>query len=269
VTDPETDNPIVLKPGAVALVDALGFRGIWCRCDPALIVRTIRETSQTAIHEAAMQTVLRPRRGKLHVASFSDTLLLGGTVAEESSLENVVRMLASAVAGIQSRQVSGELGLNYRGCISVGRIAVGHDYSIGEAVDDAARLYEQAQAAVIWLTPATRSTLDETKLGLSVVEWAVPLKGGGSLKTLVVNPFAPIAYSDLNTLDLQTIDALFASFQKPFTSSKAVDVAQKAQKTYEFLCVAREFTIQNYQRVVDAYYEEQSQLYESGQARET
>jgi len=189
-------------------------------------------------------------------------MLVGGTVSERSSLEDVVGRLAGVVSAIQSSIVNDKLPLNYRGCISTGQLAVGNDFFLGEAVDDAASLYEAAQAALVWLTPAARAAVKETEFGLSLIDWPVPLKSGGSLNALVVNPFAAIAYTDPDALDVAAIDATFERFKMPFESAKTVDVAQKAQNTLRFLEVARAFTVDNFQRFTDEHYEGMAQMYE-------
>ncbi len=264
-TLPNTLTPeesLVLRQGAVALIDALGFRGIWSKAEPAAIVAQLRTARVRAANEVNLQSFLRPN--SLHISSFSDTLFVGGTVSEDEDLAGIVHRVALAVASIQSTQLDAPVPLNYRGCISVGEVMIGHDFFVGQPVDDAATLYEQAQAAVVWLTPSTRQALDERHLGLTLFEWTVPLKSG-PLKTLVANPFAAIAYEQIHALNLAAIDMLIPAFMRPFRASRAVEVVQKEQNTSAFLDAARQFTVDNFDAVSNAYLEEQAQAQEDYQ----
>jgi hypothetical protein len=67
---------------------------------------------------------------------------------------------------------------------------------------------------------------------------------------------------NIDTLDIHAIDALIERFKIPFGSSKTVDVALKAQNTARFLEVARDFTVQNFDRFLAEHYDAMQQMYD-------
>jgi hypothetical protein len=80
--------------------------------------------------------------------------------------------------------------------VSVGHFAIEDNFILGPAVDEAAGLMECADAAIVWLAPSAgklNHILFEQKgdqWGEMIVEAAVPLRDGRSIRMKALNPFA-------------------------------------------------------------------------------
>jgi hypothetical protein len=240
------DLKIKRAVGAVALVDALGFRGIWKRFTSERVLQFLARARERATKDAMMRLIFN--RQRISVIAFSDTLLVVAfprdDAADGEGIAEAIEALAATVSFLQITGSGGEADdpkLAYRGCVAVGEVSVGGGLFVGEAVDEAADWYEEADAGLVWLTPSAARAASPTRNERvpSLVPFDIPLKTG-KLSSLVVNPFLVQAAQSYGTL--ASLDRLEQRLLKPFDSSSAVDVAIKKQNTARFLAAAKEVT---------------------------
>ena len=253
--------------GALAMLDALGFKGLWRRpgLTHARILERLNEIRVGADAEitrllsgGALSSGLVNRKAlppayyaeRISLAFLSDTVVIG----VEARLDHFQQLqdpataadgAAVALAGTFTSAVLREAldkdpRLALRGCIAVGEFSVDDDerFIVGPAVDEAATLQNDAEAAVAWLTPSARRArqvwtpaTQEVSVWHRFVPWWVPLKGGRTYDTYAVTPYwfaeSRAAKDDLAARLLATFD------------DSRVDVAIKKQNTARFLDEAR------------------------------
>ena len=166
--------------------------------------------------------------------------------------------MVSTLCAAAATAADARVPLAYRGCIAAGELAVSGSFFVGEAIDEAATWHEKADAAITWVTPSARASasLDPS---IYLMEWPVPLKSGGAVRCLTVNPFwiEPIAGAALEGGDVTTeIDELAERLRVPFASSAEVDVVRKRQLTEDFLSEARSYTLSRIPEEAAAYEQE-------------
>lgn len=135
------------KYGVVAILDALGTRGIWKRRSPSM---TINKWDEFVTNYK--KTLSKKRKRKTHDISFhafSDTVII--TVSDSKPNDILLTAgieISSFVLFALSRRIF------FRGCLSFGRIFVGDQIVIGPAIDEAAQFYELADWIGVSLTPS-------------------------------------------------------------------------------------------------------------------
>jgi hypothetical protein len=237
-----------LKVSAVALIDALGFRGIEARHDIARVaaaLQTARQVMASATDfvskKAALYTNVLGGPASVKKAWFSDTICVVGQqpdiprvmgdFGEVDIRAHLVDLVALCVAFLLRSAATSPLPLTFRGVITVGDALVeNNDIFFGPAITEAAALYEMAEGAFVWLSPEAaalpRPIANPTYRPL--VEYQVPLKGGQSIGTRVVNPF----------MDRQPADEqgkMIRSGIEEAMVGDRLDVAIKRQNTIRFL----------------------------------
>jgi hypothetical protein len=241
--------------GVVAVVDALGFKGIWKR-DPPLAPRDVIGALKRIREEAVSSTWFHSFVGPMQLAAFSDTTIIASQPTERSLTESA-NWVAFTVASLCAAAASGPVALPYRGAISVGQITVEGEYFVGEAIDEAATWHQSADAALTWFTPTAiaRGALTPS---LYLMEWAVPLKGSGSVSVLVANPLwiYEVATEAFDGQEVtRHLDDLITRLLSAFGPSTDVDVVRKRQNTERFLAYAKAETL----RLIPIAYEEYQQ----------
>jgi hypothetical protein len=228
-----------LEVGAVALLDALGFKGIWNQYPPEDVVHSILNTRARAKRNAELYRRIDDLPIEAH--AFSDTLVV--TVQGFPDANIALMSLALHVAFAQGIAAVMPVPLLYRGCVTAGPLLANDGVFIGRAIDEASELYEAAAAGVVWLAPSAVKAWNEPgNEELVLMEWDVPFRDGGSLTTLVVNPFT--SQTDLDhDLDVERLDRLEVKLLATFDRSSRLDVAQKRQRTAAFLKAAKGHTI--------------------------
>jgi len=195
--------------GAVGVVDALGFKGIWNRYPLDAVRRTLEEIRKYALEEVSKMMkrlyahgVARPF--EIAAFSFSDTVIFTAVTskAERSSdaLAGAAGLVAAGISYLMRRAVCSEVPLIFRGAIATGECFVDHDRGmfLGPAVDEASELEKKAEGAFVWLSPET-CTLDLNDWNRRTWEnllsqYDVPLKGCSPIRTKVVNPFVHVSH---------------------------------------------------------------------------
>jgi hypothetical protein len=227
-----------MQQGLVALIDALGFRGIWSEFSEDQLLGTLHR----------VRDEIRQQDPDIHVRLLSDTFVLASSLPPDdpdpgdSGYWLTFRFMR-ALAGVQATAALSTPPLLYRGCIAHGSVLIDGDFIVGQAVDEAAEWMEQADGAFIWLAP---SALALYNAGQSfrmaersvALEYDVPLRNGRTVRTLAVNPLAgyPSDGSMNRTEHLHRVlaDKLSLAFHRP-RGRMHVDVFIKKQRTEAFL----------------------------------
>jgi hypothetical protein len=258
-------NGAPMRRGAVAFMDALGFKGIWKRHpnhrDVLEKLRRLRTAAETAKDEAVKERRIVVAETKRSLATFSDTIFFAcsatslsaaegsvGNRAEQSVRKAAVEFAGLAVtcavlAHVIAEAARDPVPLAFRGAIAFGEYSAEEEFVIGPAVDEAAAAHEAADAAIVWLCPSAVEVLQKFQPSDAAIvklrelerkyllnECDVPLKQGRSYRTAVVQPFAAVESSKIDA----SIERTLSTF-----GSHDVDVAVKKQNTSKFLSWAR------------------------------
>jgi hypothetical protein len=231
----EGRRPTVAQ-GAVAIIDALGFRGIYRPHGVEKIVKTLSRAKERLEEGHDIRRIVE--EPPISIVCFSDTIVMSTYARNGDELGKAVAHLAAAVASFLYQAITDpkRVPLLYRGCIAAGELTVTEDLFIGPAVDEAAEWYERANAAVVWLTPQANRLAAENGVDLALVEWTVPLKQAGSLETLVVNPLWFLGLDREKSIE-EHVKKYLDAFERP-GGALSVDVIVKKQQTHRFLEVA-------------------------------
>ncbi|MFI5394057.1 MAG: hypothetical protein ACHQ9S_00865 [Candidatus Binatia bacterium] len=259
-------NQNVFERGAVAVLDALGFKGIWERVSPDVVLKNLQILAAGLERLESINAVGKLERhgsagtevpgDAVHVRNslkaFSDTIVITTTLDVSATapkefvqfftpfrdLATVINAceLISVVLGAAATEI--EAPLLYRGALTFGEFLSARQFLIGPAIDEAAPAERLAEAAMVWLCPRAREIIDEAELrtgrieddgqgGLALVrDYPVPLKEGRFLKTHVVNPL-------LRTPKLP--EAVAQDMMAAFGSTDDPAVIVKRQNTETFL----------------------------------
>lgn len=234
----DTRTAATLAPGAVALFDALGFKGIWKRFPAPAIANTL-----TALKTAAVSAATE---ADLFAHVFSDTIAIGaipkpGSKDRTLGMHNVLDAIIDVVDQVVHVGLASDPPLVFRGTIAVGELIATPDVLVGAAVDEAASLYEQADAAIIWFAPgALDHWVSWNGSRVPTLLCDVPLRTGGSCSTRAINPLArfvtaegghPTAGPEYAAFRQQTRHA----FNSHSDGALSPAVAQKLSNTITFL----------------------------------
>ena len=220
-----------MKAGAVAMIDALGFRGIWDRWPAAEVMRNMHAMKRRV--EDELREIGTQPEMQFDATFLSDTVVFG--LSLPTTIPNHIALSAIYVGDIVSRILTysarSSTPLAYRGAITCGDYEIDTNFVMGSAVDEAATCYELADAAIVWLAPSASNLVGAWLHGqphnTHFVQHAVPLKGGASLRTYTASPLVQA----VNEQDAEVISAtLLATFK-----GASVDVAVKRQNTAHHL----------------------------------
>ncbi len=153
-----------MNEGAFALLDCLGWKGIWARKavvdDPEQLIGFLEDSLKQAETLSARKIVehFHAERVSMSIAFVSDTIAIGvwpsSTVGFSDADKGLLLGLSSmACAEVSKRFLTAKIPLLLRGGIAFGRFTMRQNFFIGPAVDEAASFYEAAQGAFVWLAP--------------------------------------------------------------------------------------------------------------------
>jgi hypothetical protein len=193
--------------GVVAVLDALGFKGIWARRTIPEVLGKLRDARSTELSIPATPGSVAGRSvPPLELRFLSDTVVLAAPMADvgpqaEPSVISVSRADALThviirTAGFMTRMLrfTGGRPIAYRGALSFGEFAIEQEFLIGEAIDEAVEAERLAEGAFVWLCPSASALMAHTSQPLELgrlMPYRVPLKEGRSIDTYVVLPFIP------------------------------------------------------------------------------
>lgn len=236
-------SDIKMQTGALVMMDALGFKGIWKRVDkPECVIDALKLLKATVLEEAASIGARPSKRGyqPFKVEFLSDTVVIGIPIAGTGAPWNPWAInYAAIVASAVIRAAVTKVGVPfvYRGCLSYGDFAIEENFIVGPAVDDAAETMESAQAAIVWVTPSALSRIEienysaemfAKHTGEQLCPWRVPLKGGDYINTLAVSPF-------IKDEDWDTRRNVREGIQRRLDYNSDLGIMVKAQNTRAFL----------------------------------
>lgn len=135
---------IEMRRGSIALIDALGFKGLWQRYSPNSIIHKLNGMRNSVLR-FAQHGDKHVQHGRTHIIRFlSDSVVIGchsGNGTEYSQQELDIDT-AGSVAILTNRLIRSSLHdepfLLYRGCITTGEYVLDGNFLVGEAVDEAA-----------------------------------------------------------------------------------------------------------------------------------
>lgn len=156
-------HKLAMTDGAFALLDCLGFKGIWNgNTDAAEIIEFMNRTKIES-EQWPVLSLWRSNYGdklRLSIAFVSDTVAISAAPASDFKVEPWAQGLLVQVVShlclevIKRFAITGPKPLLFRGCIVYGRHLVHDSFFLGPAVDEAAELFGTSQGAFVWLTPA-------------------------------------------------------------------------------------------------------------------
>jgi hypothetical protein len=227
-----------MQTGAVVMMDALGFRGIWRDFKDYEAITD----KMHALKLRAEMEVAEMEKGDIvdtsSVAFLSDTIVIGAAAAElvvKAKTHSMSVLLACyRAATVLAGALETPPHFAYRGCVTFGQFEIDGPFLLGPAIDEAASCYEVANGAFVWLTPSAKAVFEATDKGrpaLSpLVRYEVPLKGGASFDSWVVSPFASV---DTPERRATIASKMLATFDKD--TRLPLDVQIKKQNTMRFL----------------------------------
>jgi hypothetical protein len=154
-----------MQEGAFVLIDCLGFKGIWNRTDPALLLQKFSQLGpsiQTKLD--VLERIFQfgedaPLR--IHHRLLSDTvaisLQLKGQEDREYTDNDRCMLVFSAcliTPVVMQLFLEGEPHLVFRGCITYGQHFIENNFIVGPAIDEAAEYMNLAEGAFVWLHPS-------------------------------------------------------------------------------------------------------------------
>jgi hypothetical protein len=167
-----------MHEGAFALIDCLGFKGIWKRTDQALLLEKLRSI-MVKIHNTpglfrGLPFHLLRRDFIITPSLLSDSVAISLRYEDDPSKDDdskeeakkigerrersyLVWLICASTIRVLDLYLKGEPGLVLRGCINYGEyehnIIETGSFIVGPAVDDAAENMEVSQGAFVWLRP--------------------------------------------------------------------------------------------------------------------
>lgn len=267
-----------MEEGAFALIDCLGFKGIWKRTDPEVLIgkllRIERRIKRQMKKEESSFSMLAFPSANLQIRLLSDTVAVSLQYPFSKSFRCNKREHKAFVFGICCRAVQNilelfireEPPLIMRGCVTFGEHVCKGSFLAGPAVDEAAEHLNIAEGAFVWLHPSASDLYSES-LDLHQKRInsmfrnpkAKLLLSPHMKKTLRMAMKAPIAVEGYN-MPIKNGRYIEATVINPFVftehprwdetiraydnvmQSKSVDVWVKRKNTLEFLDVAFEVT---------------------------
>ena len=159
-----------MQEGAFALIDCLGWKGIWRREKPELLIKKVRNIEkfvQTQLSEnSALFFILAPPASltcgllKPHIRFLSDSVAISlkynipkNKKLGELEKAYLVNALCYVVNKVLYLFIQDEPALVMRGCITYGEHLCKGNFLIGPAVDEAAEGERIAEGAFVWLHP--------------------------------------------------------------------------------------------------------------------
>jgi hypothetical protein len=153
-----------VQEGAFALIDCLGFKGVWKRTNPTLLLQKLSQIERTAVKQIAEREDLKHFSFSLitpRIRLLSDTVAISlqyekkeGETPDEYQKNYLVIIACHVVIQILDLFITGEPYLVLRGCITYGEHLSEGNFIVGPAVDEAAEHMNVAEGAFIWLLPS-------------------------------------------------------------------------------------------------------------------
>ena len=220
-----------MREGAVAVIDALGFRQIWRKYPPEVVIENMRKIKDQL--EKDLREIGDRSKIQFDATFLSDTIIVGLSLPENEYREKALSIiyLTDILTRILAWFARSSTPLSYRGVVSYGSYIIEHPFIVGEAIDEATTYHESAQGAVIWLLPNPKDMvanwLKDQPKNTHLVKFEVPLKKGDLFHTYTVSPI-------VQTDDVRDAIELTLKILGTFKSTN-VEIAVKKQNTIKHL----------------------------------
>jgi hypothetical protein len=255
--------PVTMRRGAIALIDVLGFKGIWRRHPEEAVIRSM-EALLEASQEDARQAIAGPATTIDFIAPVfvSDTVAFGlaaKPVAEANAALEVrgeaelfsfdaasldswtVWHMGNFLAHLMRRALVGEVPLAFRGAVAFGRFGLTDRFLIGEAVDEAAAFHERADGAMVGFAPSA-ARFEQAAVpssGSKFLKYPIPTKGRDGAAQGTWDTWAVIPWGELDEPTVDLID-LFSRTLVTNDPALCAEVDRKRENTLAFLRAANE-----------------------------
>ena len=195
-----------LRLGAVVLLDALGFKGIWNRVNPRLVINQLKKLKREGLRlvgDNRSGVLLQDDTFEHSVRCISDSIIIAVTIRgsalpayPERPVHRAMLSAALIASHLTYSALDGTPPLLFRGCMAAGRMNIDGDFMIGPAIDEAAGLFEQSDGPFIWMAPSALHIVDEYAETffhriepIYMIRYPVPMKNGTTIRTLVHHYF--------------------------------------------------------------------------------
>jgi hypothetical protein len=156
-----------MNEGAFALLDCLGFKGIWKNFPAEKIVSKLEAIQAAAarIDADGPKNWIAPGALQTTFSFLSDTVVIGVYPTRETNLSDTLKGWLVIVAAQLSAVIAKEFlrddsPRTLRGCITYGQFLIKGNFIVGPAVDEAASAERLAEGAFIWLSPVASALYD-------------------------------------------------------------------------------------------------------------
>lgn len=253
--------PVTMRRGAIALIDVLGFKGIWRRHSEEAVIRSL-EALQAASQEDARQATAGPATTIDFIAPvfLSDTVAfaLAAKPVEQpnAALEALgeaellsfdadrldswmIWHLGNFLAHLMRRALTGEVPFAFRGAIAIGSFGMTERFLIGEAVDEAAEFHERANGAFVGFAPSA-AKFEQAEVPSSVskfLRYPIPTKGRNGTAPAIWETWAVLPWGELDEPRLDLVE-LFSRTLVTDDPRRRDDVDLKRENTLAFLRAA-------------------------------
>jgi hypothetical protein len=232
-----TDSKIEKKHGVVAILDALGTKGIWQRKDPQAVIETwdsLVSLYQTLSKSSKISGYTRT------ISAFSDTVIITG---EGDDLEKVLIEMGVDIGLFVIHSMLE--GIYFRGGISVGDFYKSDKMIIGPAIDEAAEYYTLSDWIGVSASPSAYNILHKMgrekmlsyNMGEPYVSYDIPLKSGVELGYAVCfTLFYTACINKFKELTKPTIpESLSDLIEEELLKTTDFGASQKLRNTVRFL----------------------------------
>lgn len=241
-----------MKSGVFALIDCLGFKGIWKRYndDYELLMNKLSSIGDRA--ESAVASRIYPQEiprdeiaYDVKVKLLSDTVAVSLQSKKTLSVRPVYQLITmiQIINELMDVFIENKPQLVFRGCITYGEHITEKNFLIGPAVDYTAEHMHLAQGAFVWFLPNASMLIDEwidikcnepqqQSEHLKIIfealspKYSIPFKNGQSLTLRAINPL--FYKSD------EQAKSIIQSY-KDFMISDNIDIWIKRENTVRFL----------------------------------
>lgn len=184
------EQPVHWQVGAFAMLDVLGWKGIWERRKPQEVIQSLKKVEQAVTQVLSKLNTDHTIVGhtkfgslKKRVFTISDTIILHAEGDATKTMELIGGCCATVIAHALIE------GFYVRGALGYGRYVVSEHSFVGPIVDEVASWYEGTDIVGACLTPQGKRTIDEAPERPTdvFVERIVPVKGATTMPILCVN----------------------------------------------------------------------------------
>lgn len=201
--------------GAVVLMDAMGFRGLYKDHSPAEVIKKLELIREHAMRIHRRSSFPNSQGLNLRIGFFSDSVYVCASDTKDDRAVLVAAIVAGYLIGGGSvdrdQGVDHGVQLAYRGAVAFGDFYVDDKNSVlvGPAVDEAAENSERACGAFVVLHGEASRLFDDGEWGHVAVPWDVPVDAGrATVRAPVVSPFPH------TTDEQETLDLILRSFER-------------------------------------------------------